>query len=222
MKALLVLTLSVALLVSCSPKISKDTRTYERKNRYPVYEEDIKNPKGSLYRGGAWVDLYGENRASKPGDVIFIEVVESLNAVESLSNQIQRSSAFSNAVSAFFGVSKSTLGNLGAEGKSSLQAQAKSAVQQQGKLSTKLAGRVIRAYPNRTMLIEAEKTIVINGAGRVIKLRGVIRPEDIDSTNTVSSDKIANLEVFIDGKGYATDGGKPGWFVRLLSSVFPF
>jgi flagellar L-ring protein precursor FlgH len=130
--------------------------------------------------------------------------------------------AESDWISSFFGVSKATLGNLGAGGESSLQSQAKSSVQQQGKLSTKLAGRVVKAYPNRTMLIEAEKTIVVNGAGRVIKLRGIVRPEDIDSTNTVSSDKIANLEVFVDGKGYSTDGGKPGWFLRLLSSAFPF
>ncbi len=209
-------------LVSCSPKVSKDTRTYERKNPYSFYEDNREVAKGSLYRGGAWVDLYGENRASKPGDVIFIEVTESLNAVESLSNQIQRSSSFSSAISSFFGISKATLGNLGTSGESSLQSQAKGSVQQQGKLSTKLAGRVLKAYPNRTMLIEAEKTIVVNGAGRVIKLRGIIRPEDIDSTNTVSSDKIANLEVFVDGKGYTASGGKPGWFLRLLSSAFPF
>ncbi len=222
MRGFWILSFLLLVILSCSPKVSKDTRTYERKNPYPVYEESLRTSKGSLYRGGVWADLYGENRASKPGDVIFIEVVESLNAVESLSNQIQRSSSFSSAISAFFGISKATLGNLGAEGKSSLQAQAKSAVQQQGKLSTKLAGRVVRAYPNRTMLIEAEKTIVVNGAGRVIKLRGIVRPEDIDSTNTVTSDKIANLEVFVDGKGYSAEGGKPGWFLRLLSSAFPF
>lgn len=209
------------LLLSCSEK-PRDLATYERENPFPQEEYKEKQMRGSLLSKGGWVDLYGENRAAKPGDLIFIYVVESMNAVESLSNQAGRSTAFSNAISSFFGVPQNTLANLGSQAEGKFDTKASSKVQQQGVLTTRLAGRVVKVYPNRTMLIEAKKYIVVNGMKREFVLRGIIRPEDIDSNNTVTSEKIANMEVFLDGKGYMAEGGKPGWLARIFALIFPF
>ncbi len=126
-----------------------------------------------------------------------------------MSNQTGRDSSF-------FGVPANTLANLGSQAEGSLSSKGAPKVQQQGVLTTRLAGRVVKVYPNRTMLIEAKKYIVVNGIKREFVLRGIVRPEDIDSSNTVSSDKIANMEIFLDGKGYIAEGGKPGWLVRIL------
>ncbi len=211
----------ITLLYSCSEK-PKDLKTYEKENPFPKEEYRRESTRGSLLSESSWVDLYGENRATKPGDLIFISVVESINAVESLSNQAGRSADFSNAISSFFGVPQNTLANLGAQAEGKFNTKAGSKVQQQGVLTTKLAGRVIKVYPNRTMLIEAKKYIVVNGMKREFVLRGIVRPEDIDSNNTVSSDKIANMEIFLDGKGYMAEGGKPGWLARIFAVIFPF
>jgi flagellar L-ring protein precursor FlgH len=208
------------ILLSCSEK-PKDLKTYEKENPFPE-EYRVERTKGSLFAGEGWVNLYGENRASKPGDLIFIKVVESINAVESVSNQIGRSSSFSNAISSFFGIPQSTLRNLGAGAEGKFSAKGASKVQQKGLLTTRLAGRVVKVYPNRTMLIEAKKFIMVNGMKREFVLMGIIRPEDIDSSNTVSSDRIANMEIFLDGKGYMAEGGKPGWLARIFAVMFPF
>ena len=208
-------------LTSCSEK-PKDLKTYEKENPFPAEEYREEKARGSLLSGRGWADLYGENRAAQPGDLIFIYVVESINAVESLSSQAGRSSAFSNAISSFFGVPQNTLANLGSQAEGKYDTKAGSKVQQQGTLTTRLAGRVVKVYPNRTMLIEAKKYIVVNGMRREFVLRGIIRPEDIDSNNTVSSDRIANMEIFLDGKGYMAEGGKPGWLARIFAVIFPF
>ncbi len=221
MRVLLLVFALNFLLISCSQK-PKDLKTYEKENPFPKEEYSSQRSAGSLFTGTAPLELYGENRASRPGDLIFISVRESINAVESISNQAGRSSSFSSAISSFFGVPTSTLRNLGAGGQGQLNSKASSKIQQQGVLTTKLAGRVVKVYPNRTMLIEAKKFIVVNGMRREFILRGIIRPEDIDSTNTVSSDKIANMEIFLDGKGYMAEGGKPGWLARIFALLFPF
>jgi len=208
------------LLLSCAGK-PKDLKTYERENPFPE-DYKVERTRGSLYGGGEWANLYGENRASKPGDLIFIRVVESISAIESVSNQMGRSSAFSSAIGSFFGLPQSTLRNFGAEAEGSLDAKGASKIQQKGLLTTRLAGRVVKVYPNRTMLIEAKKFIVVNGMRREFVLMGIIRPEDIDSTNTVPSDRIANMEIFLDGKGYMAEGGKPGWLARIFAVIFPF
>ncbi len=210
------------LVFSCGPKLST-LEEYERKNSYPAGEEKLEYAsRGSIMPKNGYQDLYSERRAGKVGDIIFLQVVESINAVESVSNQTQRSSAFQQGISSFFGISQNTLADIGARGSGNINTKGSGKVQQTGVLTTRLAGRVMKVYPNNTMLVEAKKNIIMNNAQREVVLRGVVRPEDIDSTNTVSSDKIANLEVFIDGKGFLADGGSPGWFARILAKVLPF
>jgi len=114
------------------------------------------------------------------------------------------------------------LDRLSAQGSGQFGTKGTGKVQQTGLLTTKLAGRVVKVYPNGTMLIEAKKAFYMNNAQREVLLRGIVRPQDIDSSNTITSDKIANLEVYIDGRGFLADGGSPGWLARILAKVLPF
>ena len=216
----LAVSLLTLLLLSCSKP--KDLKTYEKENPFPEEEYKVSRPKGSLMTSNGWADLYGANRASRPGDLIFIQVIESINAVESLSNQMGKNSSFSTAVGAFFGMPQRDLSKLSSDVEGEFGARAGSQIRQKGVLTTRLAGRVVKVYPNRTMLIEAKKYIVVNGMRREFVLRGIIRPEDIDSSNTVTSDRIANMEIFLDGKGYLAEGGKPGWLAKIFARIFPF
>jgi flagellar basal body L-ring protein FlgH len=51
----------------------------------------------------------------------------------------------------------------------------------------------------------------------------VVRPADIDPTNSVQSDRLGQLEVHIDGKGVVNDAIKRPFFLyRLLLSLLPF
>ncbi len=216
------LVFALFLMYACAPKVST-LEEYERKNPYPAQEvEKSYAGRGSLMPADAYQDLYSDTRASKVGDIIYIQVVESISAVESVANQTQRSGSFKESVASLFGISKNTLNNLSAQGSGSFDTKGSGKVQQSGLLTTKLAGRIIKVYPNRTMLVEAKKTIVYNLSQREVVLRGIVRPEDIDSSNTVSTDKIANLEVFIAGKGFLADGGSPGWLARILAKALPF
>ncbi|WP_448583417.1 flagellar basal body L-ring protein FlgH [Thermocrinis sp.] len=216
------LVLVLLILSSCAKKTTT-LEEYERKNPYPGKEQSLEYvSRGSLMPREGFNDLYSENRASKVGDVIYVQIVESINAVESVANQTGRSASFKESVASLFGISKSTLDELTAQGSGQFNTQARGKVQQSGVLTTKLAGRVVKVYPNGTLLIEAKKSFYMNNAEREVFLRGVVRPQDIDLSNTITSDKIANLEVFIDGKGFLADGGSPGWLARILAKVLPF
>ncbi len=217
--------LLIAMIIfSCAPKKSTTLEDYEKKNPYPgAYKKEIEySSRGSLMPRENYMDLYSERRASMVGDIIYLLVVESISAIESVATQTQRSSAFQQGISSFFGISQNTLADIGGRGSGEIGTKGSGKVQQSGILTTKLAGRVMKVYPNGTLLVEAKKYISMNNAEREVILRGVVRQEDIDSTNTISSDKIANLEVIIDGKGFLADGGSPGWFARILAKVLPF
>ncbi|MDW8294261.1 MAG: flagellar basal body L-ring protein FlgH [Aquificaceae bacterium] len=210
------------LLFSCGQKMGT-LEDYEKRNPYPAKEEKVEYAsKGSLMPKDGYQDLYSERRASRVGDILFLQVVESISAVESLSTQTKRSSDFQQGISSFFGISQNTLSDIGGRGAGQFNAQGSGSVQQRGILSTKLAGRVMKVFPNGTLLVEAKKSITMRNVQREVVLRGIVRPEDIDSTNTVTSDRVANLEVFIDGKGFAADGGSPGWLARIFAKLLPF
>lgn len=210
------------LIASCGPKLST-LEEYEKKNPNLVTEEKIQySSAGSLMPKNGYQDMYAERRANRVGDIIFLQVVESINAVDSISNQTQRSASFRQGISSFFGISQNTLSDLSAGASGQVNTKGSGKVQQTGVLTTRLAGRVMKVYPNGVLLVEAKKKIMMNNSQREVVLRGLVRPEDIDSTNTVTSDRIASLEVFIDGSGFLADGGTPGWFARILAKVLPF
>ncbi len=207
---------------SCSQK-ARTLSDYEKENPYPAVEGKEKiTAKGSIYAmGDNMANLYAENRAVSVGDVIFIEVIESVNALETVTNNTGRRTKISQALSALFGKTEDSLAKM-LEAKGELSSLGTGRLQQRGMLTTRMAGRVMKVYPNGTMLVEAKKYISINDSQKLIVLRGIVRPEDIDSTNTVPSNRIANLEVILDGKGFLVDGGKPGWLTRFFAKVLPF
>ncbi|MDW8095202.1 MAG: flagellar basal body L-ring protein FlgH [Aquificaceae bacterium] len=214
--------LTAILLFSCGPRVGK-LEDYERRNPYPGKEERLEYAsRGSLMPKNGYQDLYSERRASNVGDILFLQIVESINAVQTVSNQAQRSTAFQQGISSFFGIPADALADINARASGQFNAKGAGKVQQTGVLTTRLAGRVMRVYPNGTMLVEARKKIVMDNAQREVVLRGIVRPEDIDSTNTITSDKVASLEVFVDGRGFMVDGGTPGWLARVFAKVLPF
>ena len=51
---------------------------------------------------------------------------------------------------------------------------------------------------------------------------GVIRAEDLDSSNTVASSTIADAQIEFSGRGVLADNQKQGWFTRLFAKLRPF
>ncbi|SHK31148.1 flagellar basal body L-ring protein FlgH [Thermocrinis minervae] len=216
-----ILFLLLAFLFSCSQKATT-LEQYEKENPYPGKEGIIYASKNSLMPKNVDVNMYADAKASRVGDVIFINVVESLRAVQSVANQSKRSASVKESVASFFGLSQSLLNKLSASGSGSFNSSANAQSQNSEILTTTLAGRVMKVYPNGTMLVEARKTIYVNGSNKEVVIMGIVRQEDLDSSNTVPSNKIANLYVFVDGKGFAEDGGTPGWLARIFAKVLPF
>jgi flagellar L-ring protein precursor FlgH len=51
----------------------------------------------------------------------------------------------------------------------------------------------------------------------------VVRPADITTANTVSSDKVADMEIHVNGKGVINDAiHRPNFLYRLVLGLLPF
>jgi flagellar L-ring protein precursor FlgH len=106
-------------------------------------------------------------------------------------------------------------------GSSSVQGQG--ATTRQTSLTTTLSARVTRVLPNGFLVVEGTKDTVINSERQSVLVRGVLRPVDLGPDNTVSSDRLAQVELKINGKGVVGDAiRRPNFLYRILMGVLTF
>ena len=70
--------------------------------------------------------------------------------------------------------------------------------------------------------IKGQKKLRITEGTEYIRLSGIIRPEDISTTNTVSSAKIAEAQIEYVGAGILDSATKPGWGSKIFRAISPF
>jgi flagellar L-ring protein precursor FlgH len=180
---------------------------------------------GSLWTPGSRLaDAARDVRASQVDDLLTVVVQEQASAVTSGTTKTQRSSSTKNSVAALAGLTKAAgpLANL-ANMSGETQLAGQGTTSRSTTLSTRLTARVIYVLPNGALVVEAAKDIQINSEHQTITVRGVVRPADIDATNSVYSDRLGQLEVHVNGKGVVADAvRRPFILYRLLLGLLPF
>lgn len=180
---------------------------------------------GSIWRPeGRLVRLGTDAKAAKVHDVISIVVIESLAA--STDGQVKnvRASNASSNVTALFGALKAsnTLQNLvGQNSSSGLTAQGQSTTN--SSVSTTFGGEVIDVLPNGMLVVQATRQLTFSQQTQLIKLRGLVRPEDVSAQNQVLSTAMTDLELEVTGKGIVSDSTyRQNPLVRWLERLLVF
>jgi flagellar L-ring protein precursor FlgH len=95
-------------------------------------------------------------------------------------------------------------------------------VDREEKIEMKLAATVSQVLPNGNMVIHGAQEVRVNFENRVLKLAGIIRPEDIGIDNSISYEKIAEARVQYGGKGQITDVQQPRYGQQVMDVLMPF
>ena len=182
-------------------------------------------PTGSLWTPSALLgDVARDLKASQVNDLVTVVVAERASAVSSGATKTQRKSSANSSVTALAGITKATgplanLANLGGEQK----LDGDGSTSRSTVLTTTVSARVVRVLPNGYMLLEGTKDIQVNSEHQKVVVRGVARPADINPDNSVRSDRLAQMEVFLNGKGVIADSiRRPFILYRLLMGILPF
>jgi len=180
---------------------------------------------GSLWQPGApLANLVRDPRASRLNDLVTITVNESLSALSSGTTKTARATSANASVSALGHkyAGSSALANLASlNGSSSLDGAG--STMRQTSLATSMSARVVGVLPNGYLVVEGRKTVQVNTERQIIIVRGVVRPVDLASDNSIQSDHMAQMEVSVNGKGVVGDAiRRPSFLYRLLMGILPF
>lgn len=198
-------------------------------------QEAIEQP-AILLRGGAtagslWSpvaplgDLSRDLRASQVDDLVTIVVAERASATAKGSTKAARKTAAKAGITAIAGVNATKVPQLkdlaGMTGDTSLDGQGTTT--RESVLTATLAARVTHVLPNGYLVVEGVKDTLVNSERQIVSVRGVVRPADLSPGNLVRSDRLAQLEVRINGKGVVEDSiRRPNRLYRILMGLLPF
>jgi flagellar L-ring protein precursor FlgH len=184
------------------------------------------NP-NSLWRNGSRA-FFNDQRAHIVGDILTVKVNINDTAQFQDQTQLSRTSTEDTEITNFIGAN--TIGNaakavlpgsiLTASGNSQMNGQGN--INRNDQLVTNVAAVVTQLLPNGTMVIEGKQEVRLNTEVRELIVAGVVRPEDIQSDNTIELPKIAEARLAYGGRGTLTNIQTERWGQQVVDVALPF
>ncbi|MDR2528756.1 MAG: flagellar basal body L-ring protein FlgH [Synergistaceae bacterium] len=159
-----------------------------------------------------WV---ADKRPSQIGDIVTVLVDEQTDTKDKAVTDLKKST--SNSVSDGRGI-LSFIRQLGLT--STNDAKGDSSIERKHYGRTTISCVVTDVLPNGNLVIEGMRDVRTSEETLQLQLVGVIRPQDVNSSNQIRSNLIANAELGIKGKGALTRTQKPGLLTQVLQAIF--
>jgi flagellar L-ring protein precursor FlgH len=189
--------------------------------------ETVSYNANSLWRNGSRA-FFKDQRAARVGDLLTVTV--NFTDKATIANESQRSRAAKDDSGITDFVGSKTLGIqaqkvlpgrlLTADSTSSYDG--KGSVARQENLQTSVAAVVTQVLPNGNLVVEGKQEIRVNFEIRELIVAGIVRPEDIQSDNTIDSSKIAQARIAYGGRGQLTDVQQPRYGQQVTDVLLPF
>jgi len=199
----------------------------------PMPAPQIAEPSAnSLWRPGARA-FFKDQRAGEVGDILTV-IVDITNEKAELSNETSRKRGASESAGlpALAGVSDTIrrvlpntdtidMDNL-VSANSDSNSSGAGTIAREETVNIRLAAVVLQVLPNGNLVIAGRQEVRVNSELRELQVTGVIRPQDINSTNTIDWDKIAEARISYGGRGTISDVQQPRYGQQIFDIVFPF
>jgi flagellar L-ring protein precursor FlgH len=89
-----------------------------------------------------------------------------------------------------------------------------------GDLQARITVEITEVTPSGLLAVEGTRSVLVNGEEEKIKLTGSLRPQDIQSDNTVLSTFLANAAIEYTGEGVLASAERPGYLTRFFNWLF--
>ena len=177
---------------------------------------------GAIYQAGQQMELFADLKARRVGDVLTIRLTESTNASKSAATKTAKTTAVNNTGPTIFGKTITAAGvpilTTTMNGADSFDGSGSST--QGNSLAGSLTVTVMEVQSNGNLVIQGEKTLKLNQGDEFVRLSGVVRRADINTDNTVTSDKVADAHISYSGRGVIDSSNRVGWLARFFNSAY--
>ena len=186
----------------------------------PEMEEDPMVPTGSLFKENYVNNIYSDSKAHRVGDIISVELSENTQAQKNAKTELTKDNAGS--VGSLIGLGGAPITfkgdslEFGYSQNTAFSGDSKS--DQSNSLTGNISVHVLRVLPNGNLMIRGEKWLTLNNGDEYVRLTGIIRSKDISSTNTITSNKVANARIEYAGTGSFADAQEQGWLSKFFGS----
>lgn len=222
LQKLFILALAVSVLAGCEVLPKRDPAFA------PVQAMDLRPPQqtnGAIFQSGYDMRLFEDHTARRIGDILTIKLNEDTRARKQADLDASKINSTSVTAPNIMGVDPSMLfgKDLSATLASEHDFQGEGQANQSNSLTGDISVTVVDVFPNGNLRIRGEKRVTLNDGSEYIRLSGIVRPIDIDASNSVDSSKVADATIMYTGDGAVADSSKLGWFSKFfLSPLFPF
>jgi len=188
--------------------------------KYPMVKKAIPQSAGSLFASTGYQPLFDDTVAKRIGDIINVRLNESTISRKSASTNIQKDTE--NKMSGSIALGKEIVGLSNAGGDiTSLSNESEfsgsAGSDQSNSLQGNIAVTIAEVLPNGSFVVRGEKWMRLNQGDEFIRITGLIRPVDIDASNSIDSTKIANARITYGGTGAIADSNRIGWLARFFN-----
>jgi flagellar L-ring protein FlgH len=199
---------------------------------WPLPESPIpaKTQPNSLWQPGAR-GFYRDGRASRVGDILRVKINITDQAEFDNNTTSTRTTQENVAAPNFLGIEQrigslvpvvtpnnaalvNVTGNNNHQG--NVTAKRKETVQ------TQVAAMVTQVLPNGNFVIDGKQEFEMNYDIREVSIKGVVRPQDIGSDNTVDSTQVAEARIIYGGRGQNMDAQQRRWGSQAIDIISPF
>lgn len=232
---IILVALSSLALSGCVPPVAKPNDPYYSpvmpRTPLPAAQNN-----GAIFQPGFASNLYDDRKAYRVGDIITITLNEKTQASKGANSKIGKDSTAKMGLTSLFGSTVSVDNpdsdlnpldaaklNLDVGYSGTRNSEGKSVAAQSNSLSGSITVTVAEVLPNGVLSVRGEKWLTLNTGDELMRISGLIRPDDIATDNTVASNRVADSRITYSGTGAFADASQPGWLDRMLTSpLWPF
>ena len=219
---------AVALCAACAPLPQKVVVDFAEAKPAPAAEAPTaaqrRPASGSLFQQTSYRPAFEDSRARLLGDIVTIQIVESLAASQVSASTVNRNTSSDNTLSTapLKGLIGVDLLNLNMAAKTNNDFSGKGGTTSANTFTGSITTTVIEVLPNGNLIVAGEKQIGVNQNVDVMRFSGTVDPRLLQPNNIISSTQVANVRVESRGRGAQGEAQTVGWLSRFFLSFNPF
>lgn len=170
--------------------------------------------------------LFVDNRARRVGDLLTVTVKESTGAKNNEERKLDKATSVTSKAdfsgkTAAGGASRSASAAVGGDQSSDRKFQGSAGYESDRSLLDQMTVTVTDVLPNGNLVIEGYRKRVVSNETRLLRVTGIVRPNDIEGPNVIESKFIANFNLSYEGAGVETRFTNQGWLGRTTNRIWP-